>query len=64
VIEWWSARISVAGEVKDGDRVVVSAEGNVPTCNGKTRNTAEIVQFEAPQPPGKFCTRLFEIRSI
>jgi hypothetical protein len=64
VIEWRSARISVAGGVKGGDRVVVSTEGNVPTCNGKAPSTAEIVQFKAPQPPRKFCTKLFEIRSI
>jgi hypothetical protein len=30
----------------------------------KAPSTAEMVQFEAPQPPRKFCTMLFEIRSI
>jgi ATP-dependent Clp protease ATP-binding subunit ClpB len=34
--------------VRDGDRVVISAEGNVLTFNGKAPQTAEIAQFEAP----------------
>jgi ATP-dependent Clp protease ATP-binding subunit ClpB len=38
----------LAGEVKDGDRVVISVEGNVLTFNGKVPKTAEIAQFEAP----------------
>ena len=43
---------------------ITCAEGNVPTCNGKAPSTAKIVQFEAPQPPRKCYTKLFEIRSI
>jgi ATP-dependent Clp protease ATP-binding subunit ClpB len=42
------AEMILAGEIKDGDRVVISAEGNVLTFNGKARQTAEIAQFEAP----------------
>jgi len=42
------AEMILAGEVRDGDRVVISAEGNVLTFNGKARQTAEIAQFEAP----------------
>jgi ATP-dependent Clp protease ATP-binding subunit ClpB len=38
----------LAGEIKDGDRVVISVEGNVLTFNGKAPQTAEIAQFEAP----------------
>jgi ATP-dependent Clp protease ATP-binding subunit ClpB len=40
----------LAGDVKDGDRVVISAEGNVLTFNGKAPQTAEIAQFETPAP--------------
>jgi ATP-dependent Clp protease ATP-binding subunit ClpB len=40
----------LAGEVRDGDRVVFSVEGNVLTFNGKAPQTAEIAQFEAPAP--------------
>jgi ATP-dependent Clp protease ATP-binding subunit ClpB len=40
----------LAGEVRDGDRVVISVEGNVLTFNGKAPQTAEIAQFEAPAP--------------
>jgi ATP-dependent Clp protease ATP-binding subunit ClpB len=40
----------LAGEVKDGDRVVISVEGNVLTFNGKAPQTAEIAQFETPAP--------------
>ena len=39
--------------VKDGDRVVISVEGNVLTFNGKAPQTAEIAQFEAPVPRRK-----------
>ncbi len=38
----------LAGEVKDGDRVAISVQGNVLTFNGKAPQTAEIAQFEAP----------------
>src|SRR5258705_6140702 len=40
----------LAGEIQDGDRVVISVEGNVLTFNGKAPQTAEIAQFEAPVP--------------
>jgi ATP-dependent Clp protease ATP-binding subunit ClpB len=43
----------LAGEVKDGDRVVISVEGNVLTFNGKAPQTAEIARFEAPVPKRK-----------
>ena len=43
----------LAGEVKDGDRVAISVKGNVLTFNGKAPKTAEITQFEAPQPKRK-----------
>jgi ATP-dependent Clp protease ATP-binding subunit ClpB len=43
----------LAGEVQDGDRVVISVEGNVLTFNGKAPQTAEIAQFEAPVPKRK-----------
>jgi ATP-dependent Clp protease ATP-binding subunit ClpB len=42
------AEMILAGEVKDGDKVSISAEGNVLTFNGKAPRTAEIAQFEAP----------------
>jgi ATP-dependent Clp protease ATP-binding subunit ClpB len=42
------AEMILAGEVKDGDKVAISAEGNVLTFNGKAPRTAEIAQFEAP----------------
>jgi ATP-dependent Clp protease ATP-binding subunit ClpB len=42
------AEMILAGEIKDGDRVIISAEGNVLTFNGKARQTAEIAQFETP----------------
>jgi ATP-dependent Clp protease ATP-binding subunit ClpB len=38
----------LAGDVRDGDHVAISSEGNVLTFNGKTRQTAEIAQFETP----------------
>jgi ATP-dependent Clp protease ATP-binding subunit ClpB len=47
------AEMILAGEVKDGDRVVISTEGNVLTFNGKAPQTAEIAQFEAPVPKRK-----------
>jgi ATP-dependent Clp protease ATP-binding subunit ClpB len=47
------AEMILAGDVRDGDRVTISAEGNVLTFNGKTRQTAEIAQFEAPVPKRK-----------
>ena len=47
------AEMILAGEVRDGDRVVISAEGNVLTFNGKARQTAEIAQFETPVPKRK-----------
>jgi ATP-dependent Clp protease ATP-binding subunit ClpB len=43
----------LAGEVKDGDRVVISVEGNVLTFNGKAPQTAEIAQFEPPESKRK-----------
>jgi ATP-dependent Clp protease ATP-binding subunit ClpB len=42
------AEMILAGEIKEGDRVVISVEGNVLTFNGKAPNTAEITRFEAP----------------
>src|SRR5712675_3725726 len=47
------AEMILAGEVVDGDRVAISAEGNVLTFNGKAPQTAEIAQFEAPVPKRK-----------
>jgi ATP-dependent Clp protease ATP-binding subunit ClpB len=47
------AEMILAGEVKDGDKVAISAEGNVLTFNGKAPRTAEIAQFEAPIPKRK-----------
>jgi len=47
------AEMILAGEVKDGDRVAISSEGNVLTFNGKARQTAEIAQFETPVPKRK-----------
>jgi len=46
-------RMILAGEVADGDRVVIASEGNVLTFNGKAPQTAEIAQFEAPIPKRK-----------
>ena len=45
------AEMILAGEIADGDRVVISSEGNVLTFNGKAAQTAEIAQFEAPPVP-------------
>src|SRR5437899_2322659 len=47
------AAMILAGDVADGDRVVISVEGNVLTFNGKAPQTAEIAQFEAPVPKRK-----------
>jgi ATP-dependent Clp protease ATP-binding subunit ClpB len=43
----------LSGDVVDGDRVVISARGNVLTFNGKAPKTAEIAQFETPAPKRK-----------
>jgi ATP-dependent Clp protease ATP-binding subunit ClpB len=40
------AEMILAGEVRDGDHVTISAEGNVLTFNGKAPQTAEIAPFE------------------
>ncbi len=42
------AEMILAGEVRDGDHVAISTEGNVLTFNGKAPQTAEITQFETP----------------
>jgi ATP-dependent Clp protease ATP-binding subunit ClpB len=42
------AEMILAGDVKDGDSVAISSEGNVLTFNGKAPQTAEIARFEAP----------------
>ena len=47
------AEMILAGEVKDGDHVAISTEGNVLTFNGKAPQTAEIARFEAPIPKRK-----------
>ncbi|MES2197363.1 MAG: ATP-dependent chaperone ClpB [Pseudomonadota bacterium] len=47
------AEMILAGEIVDGDTVAISVEGNVLTFNGKAPQTAEIAQFEAPQPKRK-----------
>jgi len=47
------AEMILAGDVVDGDRVIISAEGNVLTFNGKAPQTAEIAQFETPAPKRK-----------
>ena len=47
------AEMILAGEVRDGDHVTISAQGNVLTFNGKARQTAEIAQFETPVPKRK-----------
>ena len=44
------AEMILAGAVKDGDRVAISAEGGVLTFNGKPPHTAEIEPFDAPVP--------------
>src|SRR5689334_20093455 len=47
------AEMILAGDISDGDRVVISSEGNVLTFNGHAPQTAEIAQFEAPVPKRK-----------
>jgi ATP-dependent Clp protease ATP-binding subunit ClpB len=47
------AEMILSGEVKDGDKVAISSEGNVLTFNGKAPMTAEITQFDAPIPKRK-----------
>jgi ATP-dependent Clp protease ATP-binding subunit ClpB len=47
------AEMILAGDVADGDRVAISAQGNVLTFNGKAPQTAEIAQFDAPVPKRK-----------
>jgi ATP-dependent Clp protease ATP-binding subunit ClpB len=47
------AEMILAGDVKDGDYVAISSEGNVLTFNGKAPQTAEIAPFEAPVPKRK-----------
>jgi ATP-dependent Clp protease ATP-binding subunit ClpB len=47
------AEMILAGDVKDGDQVAISAKGNVLTFNGKASQNAEIAQFEAPVPKRK-----------
>ncbi|MGA7071559.1 ATP-dependent chaperone ClpB [Bradyrhizobium sp.] len=47
------AEMILAGEVHDGDRVTISAKGNVLTFNGNARQTAEIAHFETPVPKRK-----------
>src|SRR5258705_466121 len=47
------AEMILAGEVADGDRVVISSQGNVLTFNGKAPKTVEIAAFEAPIPKRK-----------
>jgi ATP-dependent Clp protease ATP-binding subunit ClpB len=47
------AEMILAGEVRDGDTVAISSEGNVLTFNGKAHRTAEIAQFETPIPKRK-----------
>lgn len=42
------AEMILAGEIKDGDHVAISAKGNVLTFNGEAAQTAEISRFEAP----------------
>ncbi|MBR0740138.1 ATP-dependent chaperone ClpB [Bradyrhizobium liaoningense] len=42
------AEMILAGDVRDGDSVAISSEGNVLTFNGKAPQTAEIAPFEAP----------------
>src|SRR4051794_12254202 len=47
------AEMILAGEIADGDHVVLSSEGNVLTFNGQAPQTAEIAQFETPVPKRK-----------
>src|SRR5262249_14189474 len=47
------AEMILAGRGRDGDKVAISAKGNVLMFNGKVPNTSEIAQFEAPIPKRK-----------
>jgi ATP-dependent Clp protease ATP-binding subunit ClpB len=47
------AEMILAGDIVDGDRVAISAKGNVLTFNGNAPQTAEIAQFETPAPKRK-----------
>ena len=47
------AEMILAGEIADGDRVVISSEGNVLTFNGKAGQGVPIAQFETPVPKRK-----------
>jgi ATP-dependent Clp protease ATP-binding subunit ClpB len=47
------AEMILAGDVKDGDHVAISVEGNVLTFNGQAPQTAEIARFEPPMPKRK-----------
>jgi ATP-dependent Clp protease ATP-binding subunit ClpB len=47
------AEMILAGDIVDGDRVAISAKGNVLTFNGKAPRMAEIAQFETPVPKRK-----------
>jgi ATP-dependent Clp protease ATP-binding subunit ClpB len=42
------AEMILGGDVRDGDNVAISSAGNVLTFNGKSPQTAEIAQFDAP----------------
>jgi ATP-dependent Clp protease ATP-binding subunit ClpB len=42
------AEMILSGDVRDGDDVVISSEGNVLTFDGKAPKTAEIAEFGAP----------------
>ncbi len=47
------AELILAGDVRDGDQIAISAQGNVLTFNGNAAQTAEIAQFETPKPKRK-----------
>src|SRR4249919_1658287 len=47
------AEMILAGDITDGESVVISSEGNVLTFNGQAPQTAEIATFEAPVPKRK-----------
>jgi ATP-dependent Clp protease ATP-binding subunit ClpB len=47
------AEMILAGEVKDGDTVAISSQGNVLTFNGHAPKTADIARFETPVPKRK-----------
>jgi ATP-dependent Clp protease ATP-binding subunit ClpB len=47
------AELILAGEVRDGSQVAISAQGNVLTFNGKAAQTADIAQFETAKPKRK-----------